>query len=131
MFEVVTGEFRWHLQSEHRGPRGQSGHTWLNIFCGGWKREARQDDGVRVRRLRAVLQRKSLRVQEVSPSLYAIALARQSCEILKRLVIYLDFKRDALEHFSVTPDGLDDHGAFQLRNIPLALNVEGGSAEVA
>ena len=48
MFEVVTGEFRWHLRSKRRGPRGQSGHTWLNIFCGDWKREARQDVGVRV-----------------------------------------------------------------------------------
>ena len=28
MFEVLTGEFRWHLLSKHRGPRGRSGGTW-------------------------------------------------------------------------------------------------------
>ena len=33
--------------------------------------------------------------------------------------------------FFVAPGGLDDRGAFQLRNTPLALNVEGGSSEVA
>ena len=32
--------------------------------------------------------------------------------------------------FSVTPDGLDDRGAFQLRNTPLTLIAESGSAEV-
>ena len=51
--------------------------------------------------------------------------------MLKRLVICLDFKRDVVEHVSVTPDGLDDRDAFQLRNVSLAPNVEGGSAEVA
>ena len=47
------------------------------------------------------------------------------------MVICLNFERDSVEHFSVTPDGLDDRGAFQLRDVPRALNVEGGSAEVA
>ena len=28
MFEVVTGEFRWNLQSKHRVPRGWSGGIW-------------------------------------------------------------------------------------------------------
>ena len=46
-------------------------------------------------------------------------------------MICLNFEEDSVEHFSVTPDGLDDRGAFQLRNALLALNVEGGSAEVA
>ena len=32
MFEVVTGEFRWHLRSNHRGPRGQSGDTWAEYL---------------------------------------------------------------------------------------------------
>ena len=56
----------------------------LKIFCDGWKREARQDVGVGVRVLRSVLYRKSVRIQEVNPSLYTIALVRQSCKILKR-----------------------------------------------
>ena len=46
-------------------------------------------------------------------------------------MIYLNFEGDSVGHFSVTPDGLDDRGAFQLRNAPLALNVEDSSAEVA
>ena len=54
----------------------------LRIFNDGWKREARQDVGVGV--LRSLLYRKSLRIQEVNPSLYIIALVRQSCKILKR-----------------------------------------------
>ena len=53
----------------------------LRMFYDGWKREARQDVGVGV--LRSVLYRKSLRIQEVNPSLYTIALVRQSCKILK------------------------------------------------
>ena len=77
-----------------------------------------------------MLQRKSLCVQEVKPSLYAIALVRQTCEILERLVICLDSKGDAVAHLSVTLDSPHDRGAFQLRNVPLALIVEGGSAEV-
>ena len=28
MFEVLTGEFRWHLRSKHRGLRGRSGGIW-------------------------------------------------------------------------------------------------------
>ena len=54
----------------------------LRIFCNGWKREARQDVGVGV--LRSMLYRKSVRIQEFNPSLYTIALVRQSCKILKR-----------------------------------------------
>ena len=54
------------------------------IFCIGWKREARQDVGVRVRVLRSALFRKSVRIQEVNSSLYTIALVRQTCKILKR-----------------------------------------------
>ena len=131
MCEIVTGEFRWHLRSKHRGPRGRSGDIGLKIFCGSWEREARQDVGVRVRDLRSVLQLESVRVQAVKPSLYAITLVRQTCEILERLMICLDFKGDAVEHFSVTLDSPYDRGAFQLRNVPLALIVEGGSAEVA
>ena len=46
-------------------------------------------------------------------------------------MICLNFEGDSLEHFSVTPDGLDDRGALPLRNAPLALIVESGSAEVA
>ena len=103
----------------------------LKIFCGSCGREARQDVGVRIRVLRSVLQRKSVRVQEVKPSLYAISLVRQTCEILERLVICLDFKGDAVEHLSATLDSPHDRGAFQLRKVPLALIVEGGSAEVA
>ena len=103
----------------------------LKIFCGSWERGARQDVGVRVRVLRSVFQRKRVRVQEVKPSLYAIALVRQTCEILKRLMICLDFKGDAVEHLSVTLDSPHDRGAFQLRNVPLALIFEGDSAEVA
>ena len=60
-----------------------------------------------------------------------LLLSGNTCEILKRLVICLDFKRDAVEHLSVTLDSAHDRGAFQLRNAPLALNVEGGSSEVA
>ena len=41
------------------------------------------------------------------------------------------FEGHSVEHFSVAPDGLSDRGAFQLRNAPLALTVECGSAEVA
>ena len=37
---------------------------------------------------------------------------------MKRLVICLNFEGDSVEHFSVTPDGLDDRGAFQFRNAP-------------
>ena len=92
MFEVMTGEFRWHLQSKHRGPRGGQATSGLKIFCGSWEREARQDVGVRVRVLRSVLQLKSVHVQEVKPSLYAITLVRQTCEILERLVICLTSK---------------------------------------
>ena len=103
----------------------------LKVFCGSWEREARQDVGVRVRVFLSMLHRKSVRVQELKPSLYAIALVRQTCEILERLVICLDFKRDAVEHLSVTLDSPHDRGAFQLRNVPLALIVEGGSAEVS
>ena len=103
----------------------------LKIFCGSWEREARQDVGVRVRVFRSVLQRKSVRVQELKPSMYAIALVRQTWEILERLVICPDFKGDAVEHLSVTLDSPHDRGAFQLRNVPLALIVEGGSAEVS
>ena len=76
-----------------------------------------------------MLQRKRVHVQEVKPSLYAIALVRQTCEVLKRLVICLNFEGDAVEHLSVTLDRPHDRGAFQLRNVPLALIVEGGSAE--
>ena len=28
MFEGLRGEFRWHLRSRHRGPKGRSGDTW-------------------------------------------------------------------------------------------------------
>ena len=70
-------------------------------------------------------------MQEVKPSLHAIALVRRTCEILKRLVICLDFNRDAEEYLSVTLDSSHDRGASQLRNAPLTLNVEDGSSEVA
>ena len=56
----------------------------LKIFCGGCKREARHDVGVGVCALRSVLYRKSVRIKEVNPSLYTIALVRQTCKILKR-----------------------------------------------
>ena len=36
-----------------------------------------------------------------------------------------------MEHLSVTLDGPDDRGAFQLRNAPLALIVESDPSEVA
>ena len=78
-----------------------------------------------------MLQRKSVRVQEVKPSLYTIARVQQTCEILKRLVIRLNFKGGAVENLSVTLDSPHDRGAFQLSNVLLALIVEGGSAEVA
>ena len=45
-------------------------------------------------------------------------------------MICLNFEGDFVEHFSVTPDGLDDRGAFQLRNATLALVVESVYAEV-
>ena len=60
-----------------------------------------------------------------------LLLSDNTCEILKRLVICLDYNRDAVEHFSVTLDSSHDRGAFQLRNAPLALNVEEDSSEVA
>ena len=72
-----------------------------------------------------------MRIQEGKPSPYAIALVRQTCKILKRLVICLNFDGNSAEHFSVTPDGLDDRGAFHLRNATLALIIEIGSAKVA
>ena len=28
MFEGLRGEFRWHLRSKYRGPKGRSGDTW-------------------------------------------------------------------------------------------------------
>ena len=46
-------------------------------------------------------------------------------------MVCLNFEEDSVEHSAVTPDGLDDRGAFQLGNAPLALIVESGSAEVA
>ena len=46
-------------------------------------------------------------------------------------MIGLNFEGDSIEHLSVTLDDSHDHGAFRLRNVPLALIVEGGSAEVA
>ena len=46
-------------------------------------------------------------------------------------MICLNFEGDYVEHFLVAPDGLDDRGAFKLRNAPLALDVEGGSSDVA
>ena len=103
----------------------------LKIFFGSREREARQDVSVRVRVLRSVLQRESVRVQEVKPPLYAISLVRQTCEILKRLVICLDFKGDTVEHLSVKLDSPHDRGAFHLGNVPLALIIEGDSAEEA
>ena len=45
-------------------------------------------------------------------------------------MICLNFKGDAVEHLSVTLDSPHERGAFQLRNAPLALIVERGSAEV-
>ena len=77
----------------------------LKIVCGGWKREARQDVGVGVRVLRSVLKRKSVPIQEVKPSLYPIALVRQTCKILKQLVVYPNLEGDSVEHLSVTLDG--------------------------
>ena len=74
MFEGLRGEFRWHLRSDIEVRRVGQVIPGLEIFCGGWKREARQDVGVRVCVLRSVLYRKSVRIQEVDPSLYAIAL---------------------------------------------------------
>ena len=91
----------------------------------------RQNVSVRVHVFRSVLKRKSVCIQEVKPSLYTMALVRRTCKILKRLVICLNFKGDSVEHLSVKLDGPDDCGAFQLRNTPLALIVESGSAEVA
>ena len=35
MFEGLRGEFRWHLRSRHRGPKGWSGDTSLRVFCDG------------------------------------------------------------------------------------------------
>ena len=103
----------------------------LKTVCDGWKRDVRQNVNVRVHVLRSVLKRKSVRIQEVKPSLYTIALVRQTWKILKRLVVCLNFKGDSVEYLSVKLDGPDDRGAFQLRNTPHALIVESGSAEVA
>ena len=72
-----------------------------------------------------------VRIQKVKPSLYAITFVRQTCKILKRLVICLNFKGDSVEHLSVTLDCIHNRGTFQLRNAPRALIVEGGYAEVA
>ena len=74
VFEGFKGEFRWHLRSDIEVRRVGQAIPGLEIFCGGWQREARQDVGVRVCVLRSVLYRKSVRIQEVDPSLYAIAL---------------------------------------------------------
>ena len=46
-------------------------------------------------------------------------------------MVCLNFEGDSVEYLSVTLDGPDYRGAFQLRNAPLALIVESGSAEVA
>ena len=100
----------------------------LRIFCDGWNREARQDVGIGV--FRSVLYRKCVHIHEVNPSLYTVALVQQPCKMLKRYVVCLNFEGDPVEHLSVTLDGLDDRGAFQLRNAPLALAVESGLAEV-
>ena len=94
MFEVVPGDFRWHLRSKHRGPRGRSGDIWAEHLLR-WLGEG----GATGRRR-----------------------SRSRSSI---------FKGDAVEHLSVTLDSPHDRGAFQLRNVPLALIVEGGSAEVA
>ena len=46
-------------------------------------------------------------------------------------MVCLNFEGDPVEHLSVTLDGPDDRGAFQLRSTSLALIVDSGSAEVA
>ena len=46
-------------------------------------------------------------------------------------MVCLNFEGDSVEHLSVALDGPHDRDAFQLRNAPLALNTESGSAEVA
>ena len=94
MFEVVPGDFRWHLRSKHRGPRGRSGDIWAEHLLR-WLGEG----GATGRRR-----------------------SRSRSSI---------FKGDAVEHLSVTLDSPHDCGVFRLRNVLLALIVEGGSAEVA
>ena len=109
MFEVL-GEFRYEVNSEARGV-GQA-IPGLKTFCGGWKRGARQDVDVNVRVLRPLFQRRIVRIQEVKPSLYAIALVRQTCNILKWLVACLNFEGDSVEHSSATFDGPPNRGEF-------------------
>ena len=103
----------------------------LNIFCGGWKREARQDVGVRVRVLDLALQRK------MCTHSGSLVISIRDCSCSTNLQDFeavgdlSQLRRGFRRTFFGTNDGLDDRGAFQLRNALLALNFEGGSAEVA
>ena len=72
-----------------------------------------------------------IRIQEVKPSLYAIALVRQTYNTLKWLVTCLNFTGDLVEHSSATFDGPPNRGELWLRNDSFTLVVESGSTEVA
>ena len=64
MFEGLRSEFRWHLRSRHRGPKGRSGDTWAEGLLRWLERDSRQDVGVGV--FGSVLYRKNGHTQEVN-----------------------------------------------------------------